>query len=296
MINYLGMLGISISEKILLKENLFLIGLAVIWIIVAIIQDFRKREVENWWSFSLIAFVLAYRAFLSIENWNYLYFVWGLIGLAIGFILMNLFYYARIFAGGDAKLLMALSTILPFGMHWQTNLIILVLFLFLFILSGAVYGFIYSLFLIFLRFTEFRVEFSKQFEKNKRLIYLVCSFGMLLLIITLILDFYLVTSLVLILLLFPFLLIYSLAIEEVNMKKLVSVKELTVGDWIVNPIKAKNKIIKPYWEGLSEEELKFIQKHYKKKVLVRYGIPFTPSFLIAFVLLVLYFDFFPYLF
>ena len=69
------------------------------------------------------------------------------------------------------------------------------------------------------------------------------------------------------------------------MKKYVNVKELTVGDWLATEIKVKGKKIKPYWEGLTEEELKFIRKNYKKKVLVKYGIPFSPSFLIAFLVL-----------
>ena len=55
----------------MLTENLFLIVLAFIWIIVAIVQDFRKREIANWLNFSLIAIVLAYRAFVSIAILNY---------------------------------------------------------------------------------------------------------------------------------------------------------------------------------------------------------------------------------
>ncbi len=41
------------------------------------------------------------------------------------------------------------------------------------------------------------------------------------------------------------------------------------------------------WEGLSEKDLKLIRKKYRRKVMVKYGVPFTPSFLIGF-LLVLY--------
>ena len=99
------------TTEIFSPVNLFLIVIAVIWIVFAVIQDFRKREVANWWNFSLIAFVFAYRAFLSLNSGDYRYFLWGLIGFVAGFILANAFYYARMFAGGDAKLLMALGTI-----------------------------------------------------------------------------------------------------------------------------------------------------------------------------------------
>ena len=40
-------------------------------------------------------------------------------------------------------------------------------------------------------------------------------------------------------------------------------------------------------EGLSEEELIFIQKHYRKNVLVKEGIPFVPAFFMAFIALFL---------
>ena len=51
-------------------------------------------------------------------------------------------------------------------------------------------------------------------------------------------------------------------------------------------VKIGRKVIKPYWEGLSEEEVKMIKKA-RKNIKVKYGVPFIPSFLIGFVLLVL---------
>jgi len=51
------------TTEIFSSANIFLIVIAIVWMIFAVIQDFRKREVANWWNFSLIAFVLAYRLF-----------------------------------------------------------------------------------------------------------------------------------------------------------------------------------------------------------------------------------------
>jgi len=65
----------------------FLLAIGLIWIAVAVIQDFRKREVANWWNFSLIVFALAFRAFVAVNNSNIWFFYWGLIGLALGFVL-----------------------------------------------------------------------------------------------------------------------------------------------------------------------------------------------------------------
>ena len=81
--------------EILGYENLFLIILGFIWIIGAVIQDFKRREVDNIWNFSLIAFALAYRLSLSVYSENYWFFINGLLGLAIFLFLGNVFYYSR---------------------------------------------------------------------------------------------------------------------------------------------------------------------------------------------------------
>ena len=94
-------------------ESLFLIILAFIWLIVASVLDFKTREIPNWLNFSLITFALAFRALFSIVESEPLFFVYGVLGFAMFFILANIFYYARIIAGGDAKLLMGLGAVLP---------------------------------------------------------------------------------------------------------------------------------------------------------------------------------------
>ena len=67
-------------------QNVVLLCIGLFWLIFASVQDFYHREVENWWTFSLIIFVLAFRLFFSIETVDYWFFLWGVIGLAIGFL------------------------------------------------------------------------------------------------------------------------------------------------------------------------------------------------------------------
>ena len=284
--NITDLIAFSINiEEIFSLANLFMIAVALFWMIIASIQDFKRREVENWWNFSLIAFVLAFRAFLSIENWNYWYFIWGIIGLVAGFILMNAFYYGRMFAGGDAKLLMALGTILPLSLSWKVNLGIFIAFIFLFLIAGAVYGLIYSFVLMAMNYKKFEKEFLWQFREYGKIIYLLEIISLVFIISFWLAKFYLGVALSFILLISPLLLIYAKTIEESCMMIKVDVKNLTIGDWIVNPVKAGKKIIKPNWEGLSERELKLIQKKLKGRVLVKQGIPFVPAFLLAFIIM-----------
>jgi len=262
-----------------------MIAVGLFWMTIASIQDFRKREVENWWNFSLIVFILAFRAFLSVEESHYWYFLWGIIGFAGGFILANIFYYGRMFAGGDAKLLMALGTILPLSLSWKANLEILIIFLVLMLLVGALYGVVYSIILTLVHVRAFGKEFPKVFEKNRKSILIICILGMTAFILSLIFKIYLFSWLSILLIASPFLLVYAKTIENSCMTRLVKASSLTIGDWLARPLRIKSVIIMPNWEGLSEKELKLIRKKLKSndKVLVKQGIPFVPVFLIAFL-------------
>jgi Flp pilus assembly protein protease CpaA len=273
------------AAEVFSTPAMVIIFAAIFWMIISSIQDFKRREVENWWNYSLIVFILAFRAFFSIESNNYFYFLWGIIGLGAGFILANLFYYARMFAGGDAKLLMALGAIIPLTLNWQANIFLLVAFILLFLVCGSVYGIFYSLFLVIKNFSKFKKEFLKQFWKYNKIIISLELILIILIIVTLLFNQYLFTWLIFILFLSPLLFLYAHSIENTCMQYLVSVKDLTIGDWIVRPIKAGNKIIKPNWEGLTENDLSLIRKKVKSKVLVKSGIPFVPSFLLGFLAL-----------
>jgi len=277
------------SAEIFSPVNIFIIVIALIWMFFAVIQDFRKREVANWWNFSLIVFVLAYRAFLSVNSSDYRYFLWGIIGLVVGIVFSNAFYYARMFAGGDTKLLMALGTVLPLSFSWIVNLEILFWFAILFLLLGAIYGLVYSIILSIINFNKFKKRFGEYIRKYKKpiLIYFLISLAVIFIFLfvrgSFYFSYYLLILLVIFISLFPLLFFYAKAIEDTCMTHLVPVSMLTIGDWLVRSVRVGNRKIKPNWEGLSEQELIVIQKKFKGKVWVKYGIPFTPSFLLGFL-------------
>jgi len=79
-------------------------------------------------------------------------------------------------------------------------------------------------------------------------------------------------------------------VEEACMIKEIPGKKVTIGDWLYEEIKVGKKRIKPNWEGLDEKEVKLLSR--VKKVKIKYGIPFVPSFLFAFILLILLKDYF----
>ncbi len=126
-------------------EVIFLWVLALVYIVFAVIQDVRTREIANWLSFSLIIFTLGFRFFYSLfQGDSFVFFYQGLIGLGIFFALGNLLYYGKVFAGGDAKLMIALGTILPSFSVLSKNLQSFFDFLLIFLSVGFVYVIISS--------------------------------------------------------------------------------------------------------------------------------------------------------
>lgn len=263
-------------------EVIFLLALALIWIIFASVQDLKQREVANWLNFSLIIFAMGFRFFYGLfGQQGFGLFYQGLIGLGIFFVLGNLFYYGRVFAGGDAKLLIALGAILPLSESFLVNAQYFFGFFVLFLVAGTVYGMIWSIVLTIRNFKEFKKEFKQQFRKLK----IVSILSLIVGIVLLMLAFYLGSLflyLSLLCFIFPLLLVYSKTIDEACMVKNVNVRKLTEGDWLYKAIRVGNKTIKASWDGLSKKDIEIIKKKYKT-IKIKQGIPFVPVFLIAFI-------------
>jgi Flp pilus assembly protein protease CpaA len=265
-------------------EVIFLWALALAYITFAVVQDLRQREIADWLNFSLVIFALGFRFFYSLFNeQGFTFFYNGIIGLGIFFIVGNLLYYGRIFAGGDAKLMIALGAILPYFPDLFSNLKILFNFLFIFLMIGFIYVLIVSIILCVKNFKSFKKEFLKQIKKNKRIMFISIFFSILFLALSFFDILFLIMG-VLILLIF-FLYPYSKAIDETCMVKKIKSKNLREGDWLYSNLKIGKKIIKAKWEGVNKKEIKEIIKRYKE-VKIKEGIPFSPVFLFSFIVLI----------
>jgi len=266
------------------NENLFLIVLGLVWIVGAVVQDLRRREVDNLWNFSLIFFALAYRVCVSIFSGNYWFVLNGLIGLVVFFVLGNLFYYLRVFAGGDAKLLMALGAVLPLSYNWIINLKIFGFFILLFLVTGSFYALIYAVCLVFQNFKKFSKEFRAQCVLHKKMFLMALIFALLWVVFSFFINQFGFILIGLVILLFPVLFVFAKAVEESCMVKNLKPSEVTEGDWLYRDIVVGGKKVKSNWEGVSRRKLSLIRKS-RKKILVKQGIPFTPAFLFGFLVL-----------
>ncbi len=287
--------------NIILISDILLSSLALTLLLAASYTDLRKREVPNWLSFSFIGIASATRAIASMLSGEALYFLYALCSFVIFFILANLFYYTRIFGGGDAKLLMALSVILatspvflpatqtfiisqsihtPLSHIISTEPLLLTFLINLFVL-GAIYGLGFSVFSVVKNRKAFWNQFKKGNKKTGlfRTLLWLAAFGFLTL------SFFGPREFIFIAIIFfliPYLYLFIKTAESVSMLKKLRPAELTEGDWIIQPIKVKNRLIMPSIHGLSKEELSLLRKT-KKPVVVKYGLPFVPVFLFSFL-------------
>ena len=266
-----------------MMEIYVLFGLGLIWILFATIEDIRTREIANWLNFSLIIFALGFRFFYSLfEMDGFGFFYQGVIGFGIFFVLSNLFYYGKMFAGGDQKLMMALGAVLPFSLDFNYNLKLLGGFVFLFLIVGAVYGLAASLYFGIRNFDKFRKEFVKQIGKRRSFVTVFLALAF----VFLILGFWqsALFSFGIFFFVIPYFYLYVKSVDEACMVRKVKTSKLTLGDWLYKNEKVGTKVVKATWDGLTEKDIKLLRKR-GGEVYIRYGVQFAPVFLISFVLL-----------
>lgn len=260
---------------------LFLISIGIIWLIFASVQDLKTKEVANWVSFSLIILGLGARLIYGINSNNINLFYNGIVAGLICTVFALLFYYSRVFAGGDAKLLMGLGTFVP-GTSFSSVISNSLLTVFSLLLIGAIYSIIFSLFIVM----KNKKRFIEKMKTNKKMYFYIIPIILVLFILFYtanIREYGILAFLSIALLLYPY-----LKSVDSNMIKLYNPKELKEGDWLTNDIIVKGKTISASVNGLSKKDILLLIKN-KRKVEIKEGIPFVPAFLITFLIMALFF-------
>jgi len=176
--------------------------------------------------------------------------------------------------------------VLPLSFNWIVNFEIIGLFIVLFLELGSVYALVWSLFLVVKNWNEFKNEYKNQWQNYKKMFLIAIIFVILWTVFVFAISQVSFIFIGLIVILFPILFMFAKAVEESCMVKKVQPRKVTEGDWLYKDILVKGKKIKANWEGVSRKDLKWIKKHGKRKISIKQGIPFTPSFLFAFIALI----------
>ena len=261
--------------------------------------DFKTREVPDWVNFGFIGVGFGVNLIFSVIYWEISFILASVIGFGIFFGLAWIMFYAGQWGGGDSKILMGLGAMI--GIDVFSRNFFLVGFLINALLIGALYGILWSIFSILKNRKKFYKNFkkglgNKKVQSTKKILLVV--FIALVLVAVLVPDrfikftlFYLAIVLVL-----TFYLWVSIkAVENACMLKYVTPKQLTEGDWIAKDVKIGGKYIAgPKDLGIEKKQIKKLIALYKKrkvkKILIKEGIPFVPSFFVAYVVTLIYGD------
>ena len=186
-----------------------------------------------------------------------------------------------------------------FGIDFLAKKFFLVHFLANALIVGALYGILWSIFLI-LKNKERFVKMFKSSMKNKRValtkkIILILFIALILFSVIIPDNFIRLMLLYLaaVIVLTFYLWIAVRAVENSCMLKYVKPQQLTEGDWIAKDVKVGGKYITgPKDLGIEKKKIRKLMELYKKgkvkKILIKEGIPFVPSFFIAYAITLMY--------
>jgi len=273
-------------------------SIAFVALSVGSYTDIRTREVPDWVNYGLIFMGFFVNILFSITYWDYNYILNSVIGFAVFFILALAMFYTGQWGGGDSKKLMGLGALIGIKPSFAEFP-----FLFSFLVNTLVVGAVYGLGWCLALAVKNRKKFVKEYVKllNERRIKKTRIYAYLLIFVAIVLIVFFKDNLTrYALLIISFTIFFTIqmwvfvkAVENSSMYKLVEPAKLTEGDWIAKEVKFDGKYITgPKDLGIEKKQILFLRKLYNqgkvKKILVKEGIPFVPSFLIGFLITVFF--------
>lgn len=284
--------------EILTISSIILLVSAFIVLIIATITDLKKSEVPDYLNWIFLSFVIFITISSSILSNNLSILLNAAISFIIVFILGIVLYYGQALGGGDIKLLFGLSiafSSMPYFFEQKISNISLGNgpFIFSFILNafliGAIYGLLFSLYIILKNkknFSKFKEKIIDNFKYKsnffKSLFWICVIFGSIILLMSIFTP--ILTFLAITIFIAPIIFILVKTVEQEFLIKKVNPEELCEGDWLIDKIITKNKTIEPSVYGLTNNQINYLRKNYRGKIKIRFGLPFVPCFLISLIL------------
>ncbi len=265
-------------------------SLSLIALSIASYTDIRWKEVPDWLSYAAIFAGLGINTIASLIFLDYRIITASLLGFAVCFALALIMYYSGQWGGGDSKILMGLGSLLGLTFAKGSFLLNLIIYIFIF---GSVYGLFWSIILMIKNWKPFKKEFLLLSKASKKYQFAAFVFALVIAISGFFLGDASLSIISLAFALFIIIFFYAMislkAVEKACMLKYINPEQLAEGDWVAEDIKIGNKLVYSKKElGISRQKIDLLvrlkKRHKINKVLVKYGIPFVPAFLIAFLL------------
>jgi Flp pilus assembly protein protease CpaA len=273
-------------------------------LLVASYCDIRTREVPDWLNYSLICAGVATGLLASLVYGTWTYAAFSLLGLGVFVALAYVMFYAGQWGGGDSKLLMGIGAAagLEFSLSypWLSAQNFLFGFWINTLLAGVGYAIAWSIALGLRHRKVVSERFAEEVSRRAMLRNIVLGASMLFAVFALFARIPEMRMAIFMLALISFFSFYALmlikAVEKSCMYKLMPPDKLTEGDWIAHDILIGGKYVcGPKDLGISKKQIALLRRfHTQKKIsriLVKEGIPFVPSFLIGFILTLIWGNF-----
>lgn len=248
----------------------------------------KYNEVPDWLSYGTIIVGIISSLMASILYSDYHFILYSLIGAAIGFLIGGLLYWLNQWGGADFLFLIGIGSLIGFNYHEKVS-ILLVTIINIFIM-GAVLGALFSFYQAIKHWKKFKEEFKTHIRtpymiKTRAM---VAIFSIIMIVIALFQELFIKVLMIgfaaLVFFMFYFY-VFTKVVEKTALVKSLPVKELTEGDWLMENVTIGKKTIFAK-KAIDKNQLTLLKKH-KKKVLVRYGMPFLPSFLAGYILTII---------
>ena len=267
--------------------------IALVALGIASYTDLKTREVPDWLSYGLVITGVAMNGIFSVALGNASFILHSLLGFGIFFGLAMLMFYTGQWGGGDSKILMGLGAVIGWPLPFQQPSLLFAFLVNILVVGGA-YGLLWSISLAIKNWRRVKKELKK-LRKEKGFVKafpVAAALAIVLLAMAFIVQdglfriFWVIPAGMVLLMFYAW--IFLKAVEKASMIKWVTPDKLTEGDWIAEEVKVSGKYIcGPKDLGIEKKQIALLKELYRKKkigkILVKEGIPFVPSFFIAFI-------------
>ncbi|MEW5896280.1 MAG: A24 family peptidase [Nanoarchaeota archaeon] len=259
-----------------------IIGLTLAVLLAASYSDIRIREVPDWLSYGFLFAALGIRAIFSFgSGWEII--LSGILGFAVFFLLSLFFYYTNQWGGGDSKILMGMGAAIGIAFPFSASSWNLLWFFLSLLFLGAVYGLLWMVYIAVRKGSPFIAEMKKTLLMHKKAQFGVGTLSALLAATGFIVPVMWLAALFAVAVLY--LLLFVTTVEKVCFVARISPSKLTEGDWLAEDVVVDGKLFMPRKTLEGDDLSKLTQLARQGKisyVTVKEGIPFLPSFLLAY--------------
>jgi len=259
-----------------------LISLTLVVLFIASYTDLRTREVPDWLNYSFVFAALGIRTIFSFDG-GFNVLLSGILGLVVFYILALLFYYTRQWGGGDSKLLMGMGVVIGITYPFDSSSWNIGLFFFSLLFLGSIYGLFWMVLIAVKKRTLFISQFKESFARRKVVNIVLGSSSLVLLGAGIFLNTLLL--LLFFLIAMYYLLLFVVSVEKSCFINTIEIKKLTEGDWLTEDVISDGKVIIKK-KTIEKKDIEKLIKDKISHVTIKEGIPFVPSFLFAYLLIV----------